>query len=119
GARTGARAGILLAAACLLGIAVAARGYPALVLLLAAGAAANGLGQLAANATLAAVPAHRQGLSFGIKQAAIPTATLLAGASVPAVALTIGWRRPRRCPGRSGGAGRPQRQRRPHWPHCR
>ncbi|HLU32957.1 MAG TPA: MFS transporter [Natronosporangium sp.] len=92
GARTGARAGILLAAACLLGIAVAARGYPALVLLLAAGAAANGLGQLAANATLAAVPAHRQGLSFGIKQAAIPTATLLAGASVPAVALTIGWR---------------------------
>lgn len=92
GARAGARAGILLSAACLLAIAVAARNFPSLVALLAVGAAANGLGQLAANAMLAGVPADRQGLSFGIKQAAVPTATLLSGLSVPAVALTIGWR---------------------------
>jgi len=38
------------------------------------------------------VPAHRMGLSFGVKQAAIPAATLLAGLAVPAVALTVGWR---------------------------
>src|SRR5205823_1137887 len=45
------------------------------------------------NLTLArSVPAHRLGLSFGVKQAAIPLATLLAGAAVPAVALTVGWR---------------------------
>ena len=51
------------------------------------------LGQLASNLTLARyVPAHRLGLSFGIKQSAIPLATLLAGAAVPAVALTVGWR---------------------------
>ena len=51
------------------------------------------LGQLASNLTLArSVPASRLGLSFGIKQAAIPIATLLAGAAVPTVALTIGWR---------------------------
>jgi len=87
-----ARAAIVLSAASLLAIAVAARSYPALVALLAASAAANGLGQLASNASLTRVPAGRQGLSFGIKQAAIPAATLLAGASVPAVALTLGWR---------------------------
>ena len=61
--------------------------------LLALGAAANALGQLASNAALAQhVPARRQGLSFGVKQAAIPVSTLLAGAAVPTVALTAGWR---------------------------
>jgi MFS family permease len=87
-----ARAAIVLSTTCLLAIAVAARSYPVLVMLLAAGASANGLGQLASNASLTRVRAGRQGLSFGIKQAAIPAATLLAGASVPAVALTLGWR---------------------------
>jgi predicted MFS family arabinose efflux permease len=87
-----ARTAIGLSAVCLLVIAVAARSYPVLVGLLAASAGANGLGQLAANASLIRVRPGRQGLSFGIKQAAIPAATLLAGASVPAVALTLGWR---------------------------
>ncbi|MGI5211533.1 MFS transporter [Plantactinospora sp. CA-290183] len=91
-ART-ARAGILLAAATMLAIAVLARSYAALVGLLAVGAGANALGQLASNTALArGVPAGRQGLSFGLKQAAIPMATLLAGAAVPTVALTAGWR---------------------------
>jgi cyanate permease len=63
------------------------------MLILLAGAWCNVLGQLASNLTLAdSVPAARLGLSFGIKQAAIPVATLLAGAAVPTVALTIGWR---------------------------
>ncbi|TDC43599.1 MFS transporter [Micromonospora sp. KC213] len=90
---TVARAGILLAAACLLAIATLARSYPVLVVLLGLSAAANALGQLASNAALARhVPARRQGLSFGVKQAAIPASTLLAGAAVPAIALTAGWR---------------------------
>ncbi|GAB3818102.1 MFS transporter [Micromonospora zhanjiangensis] len=88
-----ARAGILLAAGSLLAIAVLARSYPVLVILLAVGAGANALGQLASNLALARqVPAGRQGLSFGVKQAAIPVSTLLAGAAVPAFALTVGWR---------------------------
>jgi predicted MFS family arabinose efflux permease len=88
-----ARVAIVLAAACLLAVAVAARSYPVLLVLLAAGAAANALGQLASNVALAEqVPAGRQGLSFGVKQSAIPLATLLAGAAVPTVALTLGWR---------------------------
>jgi len=91
GAAVTARTAIVLATGCLLAIA-AARSFPMLVAVLAAGAAANGLGQLSSNAALNRVPAGRQGLSFGIKQSAIPVATLLAGASVPAVALTLGWR---------------------------
>ena len=91
GAAVTARLAIVLSAACLLAIATAGS-YPVLVAVLAAGAAANGLGQLSSNAALNRVPPGRQGLSFGIKQSAIPTATLLAGASVPAVALTLGWR---------------------------
>ncbi|MFJ6196567.1 MFS transporter [Micromonospora sp. NPDC092111] len=88
-----ARVGILLAAGCLLAIAVLARSYPVLVGLLALSATGNALGQLASNATLARhVPPRRQGLSFGVKQAAIPVSTLLAGAAVPAIALTAGWR---------------------------
>jgi MFS family permease len=91
GAAVTARAAIVLSAASLLAIA-AAGSYPVLVAVLAGGAAANGLGQLSSNAALTRVPAGRQALSFGIKQSAIPVATLLAGASVPAVALTLGWR---------------------------
>ncbi len=34
----------------------------------------------------------RRGLSFGIKQAAVPTASLLGGLAVPTIALTVGWR---------------------------
>jgi predicted MFS family arabinose efflux permease len=39
-----------------------------------------------------AVPPERQGLAFGIKEASIPAATLVAGIAVPAIALTVGWR---------------------------
>nr|WTA68133.1 MFS transporter [Micromonospora sp. NBC_00855] len=88
-----ARCGILLAAGSMLAVAAFARSYPVLVGLLALSAAANALGQLASNAALAQhVPARRQGLSFGVKQAAIPVSTLLAGAAVPTIALTAGWR---------------------------
>jgi len=88
-----ARAGILLAAASLLAIAALAHSFGTLLGLLAVSAGANALGQLASNAALAQrIPARRQGLSFGVKQAAIPAASLLAGAAVPAVALSAGWR---------------------------
>lgn len=38
------------------------------------------------------VPYQRQGLTFGVKEASIPSATLLAGLAVPTVAVTVGWR---------------------------
>jgi MFS family permease len=57
------------------------------------GGLANAASHPATNLSLAReVPAGRQGLSFGVKQSAIPAATLLAGLAVPTIALTFGWR---------------------------
>jgi MFS family permease len=93
GATRIARTGITLAAVSLIAVAAFARSLWTLVAILALGAAANAMGQLASNTSLSRhVPARRQGLTFGIKQAAIPVSTLLAGAAVPVVALTVGWR---------------------------
>lgn len=93
GAGPTSRAAVLGAGAVMLAVGTLAGSFTALLLFLLAGAWCNVLGQLASNLTLASsVPASRLGLSFGIKQAAIPIATLLAGAAVPAIALTIGWR---------------------------
>ncbi|MPZ52038.1 MAG: MFS transporter [Acidimicrobiia bacterium] len=39
-----------------------------------------------------ALPRHEHGTAFGIKEASVPTATLLAGLAVPTIALTVGWR---------------------------
>ncbi len=53
----------------------------------------NGAMQPAVNLMLArAIDRRRQGTAFGIKQAAIPVATLLSGLAIPLVALTLGWR---------------------------
>ena len=87
------RAAIVLASACLLGVGALAHSYPLFVVLLAFGGLGNALGQLASNASLALhVRPGRQGISFGVKQTAVPLSQLLAGASVPIVALTVGWR---------------------------
>jgi len=88
-----ARYGIVLSVTSLLAVAALARSLWSLILILALGAGANALGQLASNTSLSQhVPIRRQGLSFGVKQAAIPVSTLLAGVAVPLIALTLGWR---------------------------
>ncbi|HEY0485561.1 MAG TPA: MFS transporter [Mycobacteriales bacterium] len=87
------RAGIVLAAVAMTLVALAARSYATLFAFVALAGASNALGQLGSNLSLArSVPAHRQGLSFGVKQAAIPISTLVAGVAVPLVGLTLGWR---------------------------
>jgi len=93
GATRVSRAGIALAGSSLIGVAAAASALWSLIAILALGAGANAMGQLASNTSLSRqVPARRQGFSFGVKQAGIPVSTLLAGAAVPTVALTVGWR---------------------------
>lgn len=93
GSGTTSRLAVLGAAAVMAAVALFARSYPALVAILLGSAWCNVLGQLSSNLTLSRyAPAGQLGLSFGIKQSAIPTATLLSGAAVPAVALTVGWR---------------------------
>jgi MFS family permease len=93
GDRLTSRAGVLISATSMLCTAAFAHSYLSLVLVMVMSAGGNALGQLSSNLSLArSVPRHRQGLSFGVKQSAIPIATLLAGAAVPTIGLTVGWR---------------------------
>lgn len=93
GAHRGMRLAVLGSAASLLSVAIFAGSWVGLVVCLAFGGLANAVTHPATHLLLARhVPPGRQGYSFGIKQAAIPTATLLAGLAVPGIALTFGWR---------------------------
>ncbi len=93
GSHTGMRLSAVISASSMLGVALFARSWEVLVVFLMVGGLANSMSHPSANLSLAReVPASRQGLSFGIKQSAIPTATLLAGLAVPLVAVTLGWR---------------------------
>ncbi|MGX7827206.1 MFS transporter [Actinokineospora sp. 24-640] len=94
--RIGPTAALRLAAlstgACALGMAAAPSiGW----LLVGVGVAgmANSLAQPAtAEVLVVLIPHRRRAFAFGAKQAAVPAGTLLAGLTVPAVALTVGWR---------------------------
>ena len=63
-----------------------------LAAVLAIAGVANAIGQLAANLLIAThVPTSRRGLAFGVKQSAVPAASLIGGLCIPLLALTIGW----------------------------
>lgn len=76
-----------------LGIALLARSWATLAVGLVVAGLAAALGQPAANRLLVnRIPVTRLGTAFGFKQSAPPVASMLAGLSVPAIALTLGWR---------------------------
>lgn len=78
--------------ASLLGIGLVADSWTVLVLFLMVAGIGVTVVQLGVNVLLArATPAHRQGLAFGAKQAAVPLAALLAGLALPLLGLTLGW----------------------------
>lgn len=83
----------LVAALVLLAVAGLVTSWPVLAAMMVVAGAVSGSAQPSANLFLARrVHIRRQGLAFGIKQSAIPLAGLLSGLSVPAIALTVGWR---------------------------
>ncbi len=83
----------LTASLTMLVVALAARDTAVLVAALVVAGWGNGIGQPASNDLIArSVSAGRQGLAYGLKQAAIPLSTLLAGVAVPLVAIPLGWR---------------------------
>ncbi|QBI21484.1 MFS transporter [Egibacter rhizosphaerae] len=93
---SGAFRGIALTASCsavaLLVIALFATSWWWVLGALIVAGVGNAVAQPAANLLLAArTPRARQGLLFGIKQAAVPVTTLVGGILVPAVGLTLGW----------------------------
>jgi MFS family permease len=79
-------------AAVMLGIATLAHSLTHLVVLLALGGLCNSMSNPSANLAIARGSFTRPGLMFGIKQSAMPAATLLAGGSIPLISLTVGWR---------------------------
>lgn len=85
--------GVAIVTVSLFMAAFLARNWIDLAIAMAISGLANGFTQPAANLALATrVPARRMGLAFGIKQAAVPGATLLAGLSVGLLALLGDWR---------------------------
>jgi predicted MFS family arabinose efflux permease len=93
GALRSIRACVVTTAACLVLAALLAQSLAVLLALLAVAGIANAVTQPAINLFMAdQVPLDRQGLAFGIKQAAIPAAVLVSGLTLPLLALPFGWR---------------------------
>lgn len=95
--RVGPRVAMLLGASIAgvasLGIGLLAhRWWQAALLLALAGSAVGLIDTGGARAFADVVPSRRQGLAFGIKEASVPAASMVAGAAVPLLGLTIGWR---------------------------
>ena len=83
----------LLTAIGSFGVAWAARSWLVLTLAMVVLGVANAACHMTSNVIMArVVPPHRQGLGFGVKQAAIPLAITLAGLAVPTVGALLGWR---------------------------
>lgn len=93
GPKTSVYVGSSLSAVSLAGLGLLTTGWGTMVVFLClAGAAVAITDPGLAILVNRAIPAARQGLAFGIKEASIPAATLAAGVAVPAIALTAGWR---------------------------
>lgn len=93
GARRSMFVAATLGAVSLTGAALATPAWQWVIVWLVVAGIANAVGHPPSNALLAArVSIRNRALAFGIKQAAIPLATLLAGLAVPTLALTVGWR---------------------------
>lgn len=74
------------------GIATTARNPIVLSAFIGLAGAATALTRTATSVLIARnVRPGRQGLAFGLKHSSIPIGSLLAGLSVPAIALTVGW----------------------------
>lgn len=87
------RLALLLAGTSALGIATLARSWTSLVLWLMLAGCSQGFGRPAANRLLSNnVDPRRLGTAFGLKNSAPPAATIIAGLSVPLIALQFGWR---------------------------
>lgn len=93
GALWSLRISVVVSSLCAASVALIATSWLTLVGCLMLGGCAMAMGQPAANRLISNVVApHRMGLAFGFKQSANPSASMLAGLSVPAIALTLGWR---------------------------
>jgi MFS family permease len=75
-----------------LALATTAQSFGVVVALLAVAGATNAANQTAVNLALTRADVPRLGLAVAVKQSGMPSASMLAGIAVPALALTAGWR---------------------------
>ena len=86
------RVGTAVYVVAFLGIATLATTPAILSAFIALSGAATALTRTASSVLIARnVEPGRQGLAFGLKHSSIPIGSLLAGLSVPTIALTVGW----------------------------
>ncbi len=83
---------LVVSAVSQLFIALVAESFLSLVGALAVCGFVNAGNQTAVNLALAQARLPRLGLSIALKQSGMPTASMLSGLAVPAIALTVGWR---------------------------
>lgn len=85
--------GLASALVGLLGLGTVVNDWTQLAVCLAFAGAAITTVQLGVNVLLARrIPPGQQGLAYGIKQASVPMASLIAGLALPLIGLTVGWR---------------------------
>jgi MFS family permease len=86
------RLGLAFAAVALVGIAAATDGWVRMAAWMAFAGAGVTTIQVGTNVLITrAVPAARRGVAFGIKQSAVPLASMGAGLALPLIAVTFGW----------------------------
>ena len=82
----------VLALSGYLGIGLVVQSWRSLFVFLGIVGCANALAQPAGNLAIARGVSKARGLAFGVKQAAVPIATLIAGVAVPVAATLVPWR---------------------------
>lgn len=92
GAVKSLRAAALTAFGGYLAIGLVVQTWRGLFISLGVVGCANAMVHPAGNLAIARGVSTARGLAFGVKQAAVPTATLIAGAAVPVAALYVPWR---------------------------
>jgi predicted MFS family arabinose efflux permease len=93
GAGPALRLGVALSSLAGLAVAtVASRWWHVAAAMVVGGVAVGLVDTAGARAFAEAVRARRRGLVFGIKEASVPLASMVAGAAVPLLAARLGWR---------------------------
>jgi MFS family permease len=86
------RLGTTMAGVGTIGVLLASS-YAGVVLALCVAGVGNAINQPSNNTFISGgVPVRHRGFALGIKQAAIPTSTGLAGLALPTIAVSLGWR---------------------------
>ncbi len=92
GAQRAMRAAVALSGASLVLMPLVVTDWHQLLAVMVLAGVSNGIGLPAVTLSVSAHGGSRRGLMLGVQQSGAPVATMLTGAAVPIVGLTLGWR---------------------------